>query len=111
MNEIRINGERLWSRLMEMATHGALPGGGCNRQALTDEDRAGRELFMQWCRDIGCEIRMDAVGNIFARRAGSDATMPPVITGSHLDTTAYSQGWRYCTHCTKTTSLPCTRSR
>jgi N-carbamoyl-L-amino-acid hydrolase len=71
---------------MEMATHGALPGGGCNRQALTDEDRAGRELFMQWCRDIGCEIRMDAVGNIFARRAGSDATMPPVITGSHLDT-------------------------
>ncbi|NCF18859.1 MAG: hydantoinase/carbamoylase family amidase [Haliea sp.] len=86
MNEIRINGERLWSRLMEMATHGALPGGGCNRQALTDEDRAGRELFMQWCRDIGCEIRMDAVGNIFARRAGSDATMPPVITGSHLDT-------------------------
>jgi N-carbamoyl-L-amino-acid hydrolase len=86
MKEIKINGDRLWSRLMEMATHGALPGGGCNRQALTDEDRAGRELFMQWCRDIGCELRLDAIGNIFARRAGIDNSLAPVITGSHLDT-------------------------
>jgi N-carbamoyl-L-amino-acid hydrolase len=71
---------------MAMARYGALPGGGCNRQALTDEDRDGRELFMGWCRDIGCELRIDAIGNIFARRSGSDDTLPPVITGSHLDT-------------------------
>ena len=86
MIDITIDDNRLWSRLMEMATHGALPGGGCNRQALTDEDLAGRELFMEWCRDIGCDIRIDAIGNIFVRRSGSDNSLPPVITGSHLDT-------------------------
>ncbi len=59
------------------------------RQALTDEDKAGREQFMAWCREIGCEVRLDAIGNIFARRAGSDNTLPPVITGSHLDTQQY----------------------
>ncbi len=83
---LTVDGGRLWSRLMAMADHGALPGGGCNRQALTDEDRAGRELFMSWCREIGCDIRIDAVGNIFARRDGGDNSLPPVITGSHLDT-------------------------
>jgi N-carbamoyl-L-amino-acid hydrolase len=83
---LSINSERLWTRLMDMARYGALPGGGNNRQALTDEDKAGREQFMAWCREIGCEVRLDAIGNIFARRAGSDNTLPPVITGSHLDT-------------------------
>jgi N-carbamoyl-L-amino-acid hydrolase len=76
----------LCSRLLQMATHGALPGGGCNRQALTDEDKAGRELFISWSRDIGCEVRLDAIGNIFVRRAGNDGDLPPVMTGSHLDT-------------------------
>jgi len=71
---------------MEMAEYGRLPGGGCNRQALTDEDFEGRELFMSWCREIGCEIRLDKVGNIFSRRPGIDDSLPPVITGSHLDT-------------------------
>lgn len=69
-----------------MADHGRLPGGGCDRQALTDEDLAGRKLFIQWCQEIGCEIRLDAIGNIFARRPGADNSLPPVITGSHLDT-------------------------
>ncbi|MFI2811343.1 MULTISPECIES: Zn-dependent hydrolase [Microbulbifer] len=84
--DLRIDGARLWDSLMEMARIGATPAGGCNRQALTDEDRAGRDLFTEWCREAGCEIRVDRMGNIFARRPGSDPDLPPVITGSHLDT-------------------------
>lgn len=83
---VKVNGSRLWSRLMAMAVHGQLPNGGCNRQALTDEDRAGRELFIDWCRQIDCDVRIDAIGNIFARREGTEPGLPPVITGSHLDT-------------------------
>lgn len=83
---LRIDADRLWSRIMEMAKHGATPAGGCNRQALTDEDRAGRDLFISWCRAAGCEIRIDRIGNIFARRAGSEPDLSPVMTGSHLDT-------------------------
>jgi len=84
--QMRINGQRLWDSLMEMAQIGATPRGGCNRQALTEEDRQGRDLFVGWCKAIGCEISVDEMGNIFARRAGRDNTLPPVITGSHLDT-------------------------
>jgi N-carbamoyl-L-amino-acid hydrolase len=84
--DVRVNGPRLWSRLQAMAVHGATPAGGCNRQALTDEDREGRDLFVQWCSDAGCEVRVDEIGNIFARRAGTDVGQAPVITGSHLDT-------------------------
>ncbi|SHF61889.1 N-carbamoyl-L-amino-acid hydrolase [Microbulbifer donghaiensis] len=84
--DLRIDGARLWDSLMEMARIGATPAGGCNRQALTDEDKQGRDLFLRWCRDIGCEIRIDRMGNMFARRAGIDSAVPPVITGSHLDT-------------------------
>lgn len=83
---LRISGERLWSRLEEMGQIGATAGGGCNRQALTDLDKAGRDLFVGWCRQAGCSIVVDAMGNIFARRAGRDEALPPVITGSHLDT-------------------------
>ncbi len=85
-SELRINGERLWGSLMEMAEIGATPRGGCNRQALTDEDRQGRDLFVSWCEAVGCTVSFDAMGNIFARREGSDPQAPPVITGSHLDT-------------------------
>ena len=84
--QLSINGDRLWSRLVTMAQFGALPGGGCNRQALTDEDLAGRNQFIQWCESIGCQIRIDSIGNIFARLAGEDDKLSPVITGSHLDT-------------------------
>ncbi|GAA5524199.1 N-carbamoyl-L-amino-acid hydrolase [Microbulbifer aestuariivivens] len=85
VEHLRVDGARLWESLMEMAQIGATPAGGCNRQALTDEDRQGRDLFARWCGEIGCEIRMDKMGNIFARRAGSEE-LPPVMTGSHLDT-------------------------
>jgi N-carbamoyl-L-amino-acid hydrolase len=83
---LRVDEGRLWSRLMDMARYGATAAGGCNRQALTDEDKGGRDLFVGWCREAGCEIRIDQIGNIFARRASSDNSLPPVITGSHLDT-------------------------
>lgn len=71
---------------MAMAEIGPTKGGGSCRLALTDEDRAGRELFSQWCREAGCEITIDRMGNIFARRSGRDNTKPPVAMGSHLDT-------------------------
>jgi N-carbamoyl-L-amino-acid hydrolase len=85
-DELRINSQRLWDSLMEMAQIGATAKGGCNRQALTDEDKQGRDLFIRWCRDLGCNISIDEMGNIFVRREGSDNSLPPVITGSHLDT-------------------------
>ena len=81
-----VSGERLWSDLMEMAEVGATPDGGSSRLALTDEDRAGRELFSRWARDAGLELRADRAGNLFARRAGTDAARPAVMAGSHLDT-------------------------
>ena len=89
----RVDADRLWSRLMAMAVHGATPAGGCNRQALTDEDKAGRDLFVSWCEAANCEVRVDEIGNIFARRAGSMAGAAPVMTGSHLDT--QPSGGRY----------------
>ena len=85
MNSLRVNQSRLWSRIEAMAVHGATPAGGCNRQALTDEDRAGRDLFISWCEAADLSVRVDEIGNIFARREGTKA-QPPVMTGSHLDT-------------------------
>ena len=70
--------------LEAMAEHGATPAGGCNRQALTDEDKAGRDLFIEWCKAAGCEIRIDQIGNIFARRAGADASVLKPINASAL---------------------------
>ena len=81
----RVNGERLWASLMEMAQIGATEKGGVSRLALTDEDRRGRDLFVQWCEAAGCSIRVDAMGNIFARRAGRHDHLAPVLTGSHGD--------------------------
>ncbi len=71
---------------MEMAKIGATPSGGCNRQALSDADMAGRRLLRQWAEAAGCSVRVDAIGNLFARRAGSDDSLAVVMTGSHLDT-------------------------
>lgn len=82
----RVSGSRLWSRLMAMGQIGATAHGGCNRQALTDKDREGRELFSSWAGAAGLTVRVDAIGNMFARRAGSDDALPVVMTGSHLDT-------------------------
>ena len=86
MRDLRTDGDRLWSSLMEMGRIGATAKGGVNRQALTDGDRQARDLFQRWCREAGCELRTDGVGNMFARRAGRQAAAAPVLAGSHLDT-------------------------
>ena len=83
---LRVNEERLWASLMDMARIGATPKGGSRRLALTDEDKQGRELFVRWCRAAGCSITVDSMGNIFARRPGTDRNRAPVASGSHLDT-------------------------
>lgn len=83
---VRADEQRLWTSLMEMARIGATPGGGVGRIALTELDRRARDLFVEWCREAGCAVRVDRMGNIFARRAGSDPSHAPVMTGSHLDT-------------------------
>jgi len=85
-SNIRINGDRLWESLMELAKIGATEKGGVCRLALTDLDRQGRDLFVRWCEEAGCTIRIDKMGNIFARRPGKDDSLAPVVTGSHLDT-------------------------
>ena len=82
----QINAERLWQSLMDMAQIGATLKGGSCRLALTDEDKAGRDLFVGWCTEAGCSISVDQMGNIFARRAGSEPELPSVVAGSHLDT-------------------------
>lgn len=81
----KINGERLWASLMTLAEVGATAGGGVCRLALSDEDKVARDLFVRWSREAGCHVRVDAVGNIFARRPGRDGALPPVMTGSHID--------------------------
>jgi N-carbamoyl-L-amino-acid hydrolase len=83
---VSINQERLWSSLMELARIGATEKGGVRRLALTDLDRQGRDLFIRWCKEAGCSVKVDAIGNIFARRPGQDDSLPPIMTGSHLDT-------------------------
>lgn len=83
---VRINEARLWDALMSLANIGATPKGGVCRLALTDLDKQGRDLFVAWAKAAGCAVRVDQVGNIFARRAGHDDSLPPVMTGSHIDT-------------------------
>ncbi len=85
MQNIKVNGERLWQSLMEMAKIGATEKGGVCRLALTDVDKAARDLFVRWCEEAGCTVRVDKMGNIFARRPGRDESLPPVMTGSHID--------------------------
>jgi N-carbamoyl-L-amino-acid hydrolase len=83
---LKVDGERLLSRLMRLAAIGATEKGGVCRLALTELDRQARALFSGWALEIGCELRVDAIGNIFARRAGLDPERSAVATGSHLDT-------------------------
>ncbi|MGB5845790.1 MAG: hypothetical protein WBD62_19235 [Anaerolineales bacterium] len=82
---LRINGKRLIGRLMEMAKIGATPKGGVCRVALSDEDKAGRDLFIDWYQAAGCTVTADQMGNIFPRRAGIRDDLLPVLAGSHLD--------------------------
>ena len=83
---MRINGDRLWDALMEMAKIGPGVRGGNNRQTLTDEDAEGRALFQTWCEDAGMTMGVDQMGNMFFRREGTDPDALPVYVGSHLDT-------------------------
>jgi N-carbamoyl-L-amino-acid hydrolase len=85
-SNLRINGERLWGSLMEMAKIGPGVKGGNRRLTLTDVDRDGRELFKSWVEKAGCTLAIDTMGNMFARRPGADDLLPPVMVGSHLDT-------------------------
>lgn len=85
-DNLRINGERLWDSLMEMAKIGPGIAGGNNRQTLTDEDGEARALFQRWCEAEGLSMGLDQMGNMFARREGTDPDALPVYVGSHLDT-------------------------
>ena len=87
--EILINGQRLWDSIMEMAKIGATAKGGSHRLTLSDEDKAGRDLFAAWCADAGLTMTIDQMGDMFARRDGRDNDQPPVAMGSHLDTQPY----------------------
>ncbi|HVL58958.1 MAG TPA: M20/M25/M40 family metallo-hydrolase, partial [Burkholderiaceae bacterium] len=83
---LRVSGERLWDSLMSLARIGATAKGGVRRLALTDLDAQARRLVGGWLRDAGCELRIDAIGNMFAIRAGTDPAATPVAMGSHIDT-------------------------
>jgi N-carbamoyl-L-amino-acid hydrolase len=86
LSNVRINPQRLWDSLMEMAQIGGTPKGGCKRLTLTDLDQQGRELFRAWCEKEGCTVKVDEMGNMFATRPGVDDELTPVLMGSHLDT-------------------------
>lgn len=81
----RINGKRLWDELMRMAEIGGTAKGGVRRLTLTEVDRAGRDRFRAICEQAGLKVRVDAIGNMFARREGRDPKRAPVLLGSHLD--------------------------
>ena len=83
---LKINGDRLWDSLMKMAKIGPGVAGGNNRQTVTDEDSEGRHLFQSWCAAAGMTMGLDQMGNMFARREGTDVDALPVYVGSHLDT-------------------------
>ncbi|MES2969182.1 MAG: Zn-dependent hydrolase [Pseudomonadota bacterium] len=83
---LRINPQRLWDSLMEMAQIGPGIAGGNNRQTLTDADGEGRHLFARWCAAAGLTMGVDTMGNMFATRPGTDPDALPVYMGSHLDT-------------------------
>jgi N-carbamoyl-L-amino-acid hydrolase len=86
ISTLRINGERLWASLMELAQIGATPKGGVCRLTLTDLDKQGRDLVLRWAREAGMSITIDKIGNGFMRRAGRNNSLPPIMTGSHIDT-------------------------
>ena len=85
-SNLRINGQRLWDSLMELARIGATPKGGVCRLTLTDLDRQGRDLVTRWAREAGMTVTIDKIGNGFMRRPGRNNALPPIMTGSHIDT-------------------------
>ncbi len=85
-SQLRIDGDRLWRSLMELAKIGATPKGGVCRLTLTDLDRQGRDLVTRWGREAGLTVAIDKIGNGFMRRPGRDNSLPPIVAGSHIDT-------------------------
>lgn len=85
-SNLHINGPRLWQSLMRLAEIGATPKGGVCRLALTDLDRQARDLVVQWGKEAGMQVTVDQIGNVFMRRPGRDPQLPPIMTGSHIDT-------------------------
>jgi beta-ureidopropionase / N-carbamoyl-L-amino-acid hydrolase len=85
-SSLRINGQRLWDSLMELARIGATPKGGVCRLALTELDRQGRDLVTGWGRAAGLTVTVDRIGNVFMRRPGRNNALPAVMAGSHIDT-------------------------
>jgi beta-ureidopropionase / N-carbamoyl-L-amino-acid hydrolase len=85
-NVLEVNAERLWAALDRAGEIGRFRGTGVRRLALTQEDKEVRDLFVAWVREAGCTVEVDPVGNIFARRPGTDNSLPAVAIGSHLDT-------------------------
>jgi len=83
--DVRVNGDRLRQSLEAMAEIGKTPGGGVQRLTLSDEDKEARDLFVQWLEEIDLEVTIDEMGNIFGRREGKNNELPPVVSGSHID--------------------------
>ncbi len=94
--QLRVDGDRLWSRLAALGEIGAVhgPNGehGSARLALTDADREGRDLVVGWMHDLGLDVSIDAIGNVVGTRAGTDPSAAPVMIGSHIDTVR-TGGW------------------
>ncbi|MBA4344497.1 MAG: Zn-dependent hydrolase [Methylibium sp.] len=86
ISALRIDGQRLWNSLMELARIGATDKGGVCRLALTELDKQGRDLVTRWAREAGMNVTVDKIGNAFMRRSGRNNALPPVMTGSHIDT-------------------------
>ncbi|MBW8843618.1 MAG: Zn-dependent hydrolase [Burkholderiales bacterium] len=86
ITKLRVNGQRLWDSLMELAKIGATEKGGVCRLTLTDLDKQGRDLVTRWAREAGMTVTIDQIGNGFMRRAGRNNALPPITTGSHIDT-------------------------
>jgi N-carbamoyl-L-amino-acid hydrolase len=84
--DLRVNGERLWASLMELASIGATEKGGVCRLALTDLDKRGRDLVLGWAKEAGMTVTIDKIGNGFMRRRGRNDSLAPIVTGSHIDT-------------------------
>ncbi len=85
-DNLRINADRLWDSIHELAEIGPGIAGGSNRQTLTDDDAKGRSLFKSWCEKAGMTMGLDEMGTMFARREGTDPALDPIYIGSHLDT-------------------------
>ena len=85
LKDLRVNGKRLQNTLEEMAKIGATPGGGVQRLTLTDEDKQARDLFISWLNELDLDVTIDEMGNIFGKRPGKNKDLPPVMSGSHID--------------------------